>query len=57
MTTQSKHFNIVKRTLQEYCFPKFVWVFCRPTIADLFKPNQRCGIYVLRFRDDHFYVG
>lgn len=57
MTTHSNHFSLVKKTLEEYRFPEFVWVYCRPTIADLFKPGKRCGIYVLRFRDNHFYVG
>lgn len=55
--THSKNFSIVKKTLEEYNFPEFVWVYCRPTVADLFKPDKRCGIYVLRFRDNHFYVG
>lgn len=55
--TQTKNFSIVKKTLEEYNFPKFVWVYCRPTVADLFKQDQRCGIYILRFRDDQFYVG
>lgn len=57
MTTHSKNFSIVKKTLEEYKFPEFAWVYCRPTVADLFKPDKRCGIYVLRFRDNQFYVG
>src|SRR4028118_633327 len=27
------------------------------SIADLFKPKKRCGIYVLHFADGAFYVG
>ena len=57
MTNPTKNFSIVKKTLEEYNFPEFVWVFCRPTVSDLFKPNKRCGIYILRFRDNYFYVG
>lgn len=35
----------------------FQWVRSRPTVADLFKPGQRCGIYVFRFANDQYYVG
>jgi hypothetical protein len=57
MTTDTKIFNIVKKTASEFDFPEFVWVYCRPTVADLFKPDKRCGIYILRFRNNQFYVG
>lgn len=57
MTTHSKVFSIVKKVTSEYKFPEFIWVYCRPTIADLFRPIKRCGIYILRFRDNQFYVG
>ena len=57
MTTDTKIFNIVKKTASEFEFPEFVWVYCRPTVADLFKPDKRCGIYILRFRNNQFYVG
>lgn len=57
MTTHYKNFSIVKKVLEEYNFPVFNWVYCRPTVADLFKPDKRCGIYILRFRDNQFYVG
>ena len=55
--SQSKIFSIVKKAIVGYDFPEFVWVYCRPTVADMFKPDQRCGIYILRFRDNQFYVG
>lgn len=29
----------------------------RASIADLFSPDQRCGIYILHFSTDEFYVG
>jgi len=29
----------------------------RASIADFFKPRRRCGIYVLRFSKEEFYVG
>lgn len=54
---ETKIINIVKKTISEFKFPEFVWVYCRPTIADLFKPEKRCGIYILRFRNEQFYVG
>lgn len=57
MKTSSKNFSIVKKVLVNYNFPEFSWVYRRPTIADLFKPNNRCGIYILHFRDNQFYVG
>lgn len=53
----TKEFLTVKKILADNNFPDFVWVYCRPTIADLFKPNRRCGIYVLHFRNNEFYVG
>jgi hypothetical protein len=57
MTAQSKHFVLVKKILADYNFSDFVWVYCRPTVVDLFKRGKRCGIYVLRFKNDHYYVG
>lgn len=56
MATSPK-FSIVKKALADYNFPDFTWVYCRPTIADLFKPDQRCGIYIFRSRDDEYYIG
>ena len=38
-------------------FAPALFVHGRESIADLFKPKQRCGIYVLHFTDGHFYVG
>jgi hypothetical protein len=57
MIKQTKTLNIVKKIITEYDFPEFMWVYCRPTVADLFKPDKRCGIYILRFTNDQFYVG
>ena len=55
--TDSQIFNIVKKTISDFKFSEFIWVYCRPTIADLFKPEKRCGIYILRFTNNQFYVG
>jgi hypothetical protein len=57
--TSSMDHNAVKRFLAgTYQFPAdFVLVRSRPTVADLFKPGRRCGIYVLRFADGQYYVG
>lgn len=38
-------------------FSIFVIVESRLSIADLFKQESRCGIYVLRFKDGQYYVG
>lgn len=29
----------------------------RPSVADLFKKNKRCGVYILEFQNDEIYVG
>ena len=29
----------------------------RASIADLFKPKQRCGIYILHFKNGQYYAG
>ena len=50
-------FNIVKKAIEKFKFPEFIWVDCRSTVADLFKPEKRCGIYILGFRNNQFYVG
>lgn len=52
-----EHFKHVKESLSLHSFSEFVWVLSRPTIADLYKPDKRCGIYVLRFRNEQYYVG
>lgn len=57
MKTDTKILNIVKKVASEIGFPEFIWVYRRPTVADLFKPDKRCGIYILRFRNNQFYVG
>ncbi|MBA2527293.1 MAG: hypothetical protein H0V18_16160 [Pyrinomonadaceae bacterium] len=38
-------------------FSRWKYVQGRASIADLFKPGRRCGIYVLRFSNEEFYVG
>ncbi len=43
--------------LEQLGFAPALFVRGRGSIADLFKPKRRCGIYVLHFTDDHFYVG
>lgn len=53
----TKDFSTVKKVLSDYNFSDFTWIYCRPTVADLFKPDKRCGIYVFRFRNNEFYVG
>ena len=43
--------------LAELEFSEAIHVEGRASIADLFKPDKRCGIYVLHFGDGAFYVG
>lgn len=43
--------------LQELAFPRAHWVEGRSSIADLFKPGRRSGIYVLHFAGDEHYCG
>ncbi len=43
--------------LAELGFSEPIHVEGRASIADLFKPDKRCGIYVLHFADGAFYVG
>lgn len=38
-------------------FSEPIYVVGRASIADLFKPKHRCGIYVLHFANGDFYVG
>jgi hypothetical protein len=38
-------------------FPPSRYVLGRPSIADLFPPKRRCGIYILHFTDGWYYVG
>lgn len=47
----------IENLLQKNQFLKFEWVESRLSIADLYKPDRRCGIYVLRFKDEQYYVG
>lgn len=44
--------------LEELGFPPaMLWVLGRSSVADLFKPEHRCGIYVLGFSNGDFYAG
>jgi uncharacterized protein Usg len=43
--------------LQELGFPLPVYVRGRTSVADLFKPDDRCGIYVLHFTTGELYAG
>ena len=43
--------------LAKFEYQEKILVQNRLTIADLFKPNQRCGIYVLHFSNDEYYIG
>jgi len=43
--------------LDEMGFAPPQYVKGRASIADLFKPNERCGIYVLHFSNGEFYAG
>ena len=47
----------VQSILSKYDYPEFQWVSSRPSIADLFKPDKRCGIYILKFSNEFYYVG
>ncbi|MBL8229785.1 MAG: GIY-YIG nuclease family protein [Bryobacterales bacterium] len=38
-------------------FPAFTTVEGRMSVADLFQPHDRCGIYVLAFSDGELYIG
>ncbi len=38
-------------------FGPAVYVKDRPSIADLFRPDRRCGLYVLHFEDGWHYAG
>ncbi len=56
-TVPSNHLSIVQKALSKYNFSDFAWVLNMPTVANIFKPDKRCGIYVLRFMNDQYYVG
>lgn len=43
--------------LQALDFPKPIFVEGRVSIADLYKPRRRCGVYVLHFSNDEWYCG
>jgi hypothetical protein len=43
--------------LADLAFSEIHYVLGRASIADLFRPGQRCGIYVLHFTNGEFYCG
>lgn len=47
----------INATLRELQFGITHYIENRASIADLFKPNKRCGIYVLHFATGEYYVG
>lgn len=47
----------VDETLLQLGFLKTYQVKGRATVADLFRPSRRCGIYVLHFSNGQHYVG
>ena len=46
-----------KKTLSDLGFTEAFDVEGRASIADLFKPNQRCGIYILHTSNEEHYAG
>lgn len=48
---------MVDDLLSELGFTPTKYVKGRATIADLFKPDERCGVYVLHFLNGEFYTG
>jgi hypothetical protein len=46
-----------QRVLKELGFSRVSHVQGGASIADLFKPHERCGIYVLHFTNGEFYAG
>lgn len=47
----------MEELLEELEFAKPELVEGRYSVADLFKPKERCGVYVLHFKNGQFYVG
>lgn len=52
-----RSFSMIDDLLQELGFSPSKYVKGRSSIADLFKPDNRCGIYVLHFGNSEFYAG
>ncbi len=46
-----------QRLLRDSNFLKTHYVENRASVADLFRPGHRCGIYVLHFANDEYYIG
>jgi hypothetical protein len=46
-----------KKTLSDLGFTETFAIEGRASIADLFKPNKRCGIYVLHTSNGEHYAG
>ena len=49
--------NNCASVLEEMGFSRWRFVQGHASIADVFKPSRRCGIYVLRFSNGEFYAG
>lgn len=49
--------NELHRVVSELNFDQWHDVRERASIADLFRPNERCGIYVLSFANGEAYAG
>ncbi|MCL5745525.1 MAG: GIY-YIG nuclease family protein [Acidobacteria bacterium] len=49
--------HLIEQLLAERGFPEPEGAKGRGSVADLYKPGQRCGIYVLLFSDGHAYIG
>lgn len=47
----------INSTLQELQFDITHYIENRASVADLFKPGKRCGIYVLHFATGEYYIG
>lgn len=47
----------INSVLQDLQFDVTHYVENRASIADLFKPDKRCGIYILHFVSGEYYVG
>ena len=47
----------INNLLGDLAFSETHYVLGRASIADLFRPGQRCGIYILHFTNGEFYCG
>lgn len=49
--------NKINDTLNKFGFSRPCFIQGRASVADLFRPKRRCGIYVLHFTTGEFYAG